>query len=338
MTEDLTKTAFTQTVNFYNENAKAYFNRTVVIDMHKSYDKFVRHLKPGAKILDAGCGSGRDSKQFLDRGYSVTAMDASIEMVKLSSAYTKLDTLHMSFEEMTFDAEFDGIWCSASLLHVPSEKLHSALKKIKRALKPNGILFISFMKGTAESYRGERFFQDMTQEKLMTILQQTGDLEILEIACEQSYEKNRDTTWIQALVKKSTAFSHSDCLFCLPNSHNTFEKIIAETELCYAIEDNFPVSKGHLLIISKQHFEHWFEAPEHVQQNIISLLNSLKNWLEKRYSPDGYNVGFNCTRYAGQTVPHLHVHIIPRYKGDCLSPEGGIRGVISHKQKYGLGL
>lgn len=129
---------------------------------------------------------------------------------------------------------------------------------------------------------------------------------------------------------------HDPCIFCWHNCHNTFGTIILETDLCYAAEDNFPVNDGHLLIIPKKHYGHWFLAPHEVQQDIVVILNKLKGWLDAKYSPDGFNVGFNCTEYGGQTVPHLHVHMIPRYKGDCLNPEGGIRGVIADKQKYRL--
>jgi diadenosine tetraphosphate (Ap4A) HIT family hydrolase len=101
-----------------------------------------------------------------------------------------------------------------------------------------------------------------------------------------------------------------------------------------AIKDQYPVSKGHLLIIPHQHTQDWFTASEEVQMDIIRALNRLKKILDNEYKPDAYNIGANCGALAGQTVMHLHLHLIPRYKGDMLNPRGGVRGVIPEKQNY----
>lgn len=125
-----------------------------------------------------------------------------------------------------------------------------------------------------------------------------------------------------------------ECIFCWKNSCHTFSEISQQSSQCYAARDNHPVTKGHTLIIPKVHIEHWFLAPKDIQSELMDLLLFQKKELDDLYSPDGYNVGFNCSIYAGQSIPHLHVHLIPRYKGDSLHPEGGVRGVIADKQKY----
>src|SRR5262249_55587864 len=110
--------------------------------------------------------------------------------------------------------------------------------------------------------------------------------------------------------------------------------VIAQFPHCYVIKDKHPVTQGHLLIIPNEHFKHWFEAPEKVHIDMMSALNQMQAWLKSEYNPDGFNIGMNCDIAAGQSIMHLHVHLIPRYKGDSEDPPGGVRGVIPSKQKY----
>ena len=100
------------------------------------------------------------------------------------------------------------------------------------------------------------------------------------------------------------------------------------------MKDQFPVSKGHILIIPYEHTETWFIASEEVRLEMMLALSELKVRLDKDYNPDGYNIGINCGEAAGQSVMHLHVHLIPRYQGDVDVPRGGVRGVIPSKQTY----
>ncbi len=112
------------------------------------------------------------------------------------------------------------------------------------------------------------------------------------------------------------------------------EKIKAENEAAYATYDGFPVSKGHMLIISKKHFSNYFEADSQTKEQLWKLIEECKEIVDKKYNPDGYNIGVNCGETAGQTVMHLHIHLIPRYKGDIGNPRGGVRGVIPNKRIY----
>ncbi|RKD31255.1 HIT family protein [Thermohalobacter berrensis] len=120
------------------------------------------------------------------------------------------------------------------------------------------------------------------------------------------------------------------CTFCNIESLN----IILENNLAFAIYDKYPVSKGHMLIITKRHIENYFQTKDEEKIAIMELLEECKRYLDKKYKPDGYNIGINCGKEAGQTIMHLHVHLIPRYKGDIDDPTGGVRGVIPSKRIY----
>ena len=119
-----------------------------------------------------------------------------------------------------------------------------------------------------------------------------------------------------------------DCVFC--------KKIetVFENENAVAFFDKFPVSKGHMLIITKCHKETFFDLSEEEKISILDLLNKCKKFLDDKYKPDGYNIGCNCGISAGQSVMHVHMHIIPRYFNDIENPRGGIRGVIPNKKDY----
>jgi len=121
----------------------------------------------------------------------------------------------------------------------------------------------------------------------------------------------------------------SDCIFCSGN----FD-LIYEDELVFAMYDTYPVSKGHVLIIPKDHIATFFDASFEMRVAIDKALFYLKVTLDKKFKPDGYNIGINNGEASGQTIFHLHVHLIPRYLGDVEDPTGGVRGVIPSKQKY----
>ena len=124
---------------------------------------------------------------------------------------------------------------------------------------------------------------------------------------------------------------NNPCLFCkfLKN-----KKISAENDLAFAIFDGFPVNPGHVLVIPKRHVANYFELTSAEVLAINGLLNKMKAEVEAKFHPDGYNIGVNVGADAGQSIFHVHVHLIPRYKGDVESPRGGVRGVIPSKRSY----
>lgn len=122
-----------------------------------------------------------------------------------------------------------------------------------------------------------------------------------------------------------------NCVFCKDFDKN---RIIYEDSTWVAIYDNYPVSKGHVLVIPKRHCETYFDLNFIELESVSVTIGIVKRLLDKKFKPDGYNIGINCGEAAGQTVKHCHIHIIPRYKGDMEDPRGGVRGVIPEKQKY----
>lgn len=120
------------------------------------------------------------------------------------------------------------------------------------------------------------------------------------------------------------------CIFCNIDKEN----ILYQDDSWFAVYDNFPVSKGHVLLIPKRHVKTYFEL-NYVELASVGLnINIIKHILDKKFKPTGYNIGINCGESAGQTVMHCHIHIIPRYDGDVSDPRGGVRGVIPEMQKY----
>lgn len=109
---------------------------------------------------------------------------------------------------------------------------------------------------------------------------------------------------------------------------------IIEDEIGFVILDGFPVSEGHCLVIPKRVYADYFESTYEEIIGLQKLVIETKSYLDQHYNPDGYNVGINCGEVSGQTVPHVHIHVIPRYAGDMENPRGGVRGVIPSKQKY----
>lgn len=123
-----------------------------------------------------------------------------------------------------------------------------------------------------------------------------------------------------------------ECLFCRWKDEK--DKIIMENKLAFVRYDEFAVSKGHMLFMTKRHIKDFFETTEEEKIAIFELIDKAKKLIDEKYNPDGYNIGMNCGQVAGQSVMHIHVHLIPRYKGDVENPRGGIRGVIPKNQNY----
>ena len=119
------------------------------------------------------------------------------------------------------------------------------------------------------------------------------------------------------------------CPFC-----NLEREKIIESKLSFAIYDGFPVNEGHALILPKRHTANYFDLSLEEQKDCIELLNRVKEIVQEKYSPAGFNVGININEAAGQTVPHVHIHLIPRYNGDVEEPRGGVRGVVPGRKEY----
>lgn len=123
----------------------------------------------------------------------------------------------------------------------------------------------------------------------------------------------------------------NNCPFCKVESER---EIIASTSLSIAFFDGYPISQGHVLIIPRRHVASFFDLAENEQLDMLMLAKRVKGIIDEMYHPDGYNIGVNVGEAAGQSVFHVHMHVIPRYKGDVPNPRGGVRGVIPSKQSY----
>lgn len=138
------------TVEYYDRNTDAFFDATIHADMSEQIDAFAGLLPAGGTVLDAGCGSGRDSLALMKKGFQVEAFDASKEMCKRATKVIGKEVLQLRFEDMVYQEQFDGIWACASLLHVKLEDLLEVIRRIFAALKEDGIFYASFKKGEGD--------------------------------------------------------------------------------------------------------------------------------------------------------------------------------------------
>ncbi len=165
-----------QTTAYYTQQAEAFVRETQSVDMSRLYERFLPHLHSGAHILDAGCGSGRDARAFLERGFRVTAFDASPAIAALAEAYLEMPVAVMRFQEIDWSRHFDAIWACASLLHVSGAELPAVMRRLAHALKPGGLLYASFKYGEGEQVRNGRHFTDLDETGLADLLRQTPEL------------------------------------------------------------------------------------------------------------------------------------------------------------------
>ena len=194
------------TIDFYNKNAQAYFESTVELDMSRLYAPFLEGLRPGAKVLDAGCGSGRDSLFFKSQGFKVTAFDASEEMVRLASQLLGQPVLHMTFEDLNLPDEYDGIWACASLLHVERTQLPAVIAELAKYLKPGGVFYMSFKYGNEEYWKDGRHFNCLDEDYLLTILQNLPELTVEGMFITTDVRPDRKVErWLNAYVTKAQA-------------------------------------------------------------------------------------------------------------------------------------
>ncbi len=188
---------------FYDQYGEIFYINTVNIMMDNLYDVFLHELPEKAKILDAGCGSGRDAYAFKNRGYEVEAMDASKKMVFLSSHLLDQKVHQLTFQEMAFEEVFDGIWACASLLHVPTTEFPVTLKNLSHALKPKGLLYASFKYGHFEGERHERYLNDFDEEKFNALACEQYGLKTIKMwKTEDQREERSGDLWLNVFLLK----------------------------------------------------------------------------------------------------------------------------------------
>lgn len=252
-------------------------------------------------VLDFGCGFGKDVELLKSKSVNIIGYDKYY-----FPKYPKI--------------KFDTIICSYVLNVLLPEEQATVLMELSQLIKPTGKVYIAVRRDLQnEGFRVHKLYQKRTYQCNVILnsksLFKNENCEIYEY---QHYNQ---------LIR----VENHDCPFCNPDSER---ELIVESATAYSIYDKFPVNEGHALIIPKRHCFDYFDLTFKEQAACAFMLNKVKEIVSDRFKPDGFNVGINVGEKAGQTVSHVHIHLIPRYDGDVEDPRGGVRGVIPDKRKY----
>jgi len=261
---------------------------------------FLRKLIKG-KVLDFGSGAGVDVKFLQQNGFEVTAYDP----------YYAPDypTEH-----------FDTILCNYVLnILLPEEQAH-VLMAVAELLKPTGRAYFTVRRDIKRAGFRTHIKHRQKVYQCNVVLPYKS---ILAAKHCEIYEYRH--------INQLPHSQNADCPFCNPTPNR---ELITESATAYAILDKYPASKGHTLIIPKQHTADYFKLPNRAKTACWLMTDRVKTLLAQRFQPDGFNVGINIGHAAGQTIPHVHIHLIPRYAGDVDNPTGGVRNVIPGKGDY----
>jgi diadenosine tetraphosphate (Ap4A) HIT family hydrolase len=254
-------------------------------------------------VLDFGCGYGKDVDLLKHKGISIEGYDK------------------FYFPDFP-KKKFDTIICFYVLNVLLPEEQTSVLMQVSQLLKPDGKAYFAVRRDIKyEGYRTHKIHQKETY-------QCNVKLNYLSIFKNDSCEIYEYQHYNQRNINAGLG-----CPFCIPTSKT---ELILESATVFSIYDIYPVNKGHALIIPKRHCDDYFDLSFKEQSACWFMLNAVKVILQQKYNPDGFNIGINIKRASGQTIPHVHIHIIPRFINDVEEPEGGVRCVIPDKQKYNI--
>ena len=252
-------------------------------------------------VLDFGCGFGKDVEILKTKSVNILGYDKHY------------------FPEYP-RTKFDTIICLYVLNVLMPEEQAMVLMELSRLVKPTGKVFIAVRRDLQfEGFRTHKLHQKKTYQCVVTL----NSKSIFKNEFCEIYEYRH----FNQLQRKE----NPTCPFCNPDAER---ELIVESATAYSVFDKFPVSNGHALIIPKRHCEDYFNLTFKEQSACTFMLNTVKQIIQKAYNPDGFNVGINIKEVAGQTIPHVHIHLIPRYEGDVGHPRGGVRGVIPNRQDY----
>lgn len=194
------------TLDYYNKNSEEYFNSTLNVDMTNTYKEFLKLVPEGGKILDLGCGSGRDSMNFIKLGYEVTAVDGSKELAKKASALLGKEVIVSTFEELELKEKFHGIWACASLLHIKREDLKTVLNNLYNNLDDNGVFYMSFKYGEKEYVDDKnRYFNCFTDESIISFINENTKYNILGLyITEDKLGRVNEVKWLNLICNKKS--------------------------------------------------------------------------------------------------------------------------------------
>ena len=191
---------------YYEENCERFIRDTVNVDMRSKYDPFLAMVAEGGHILDAGCGSGRDTRCFLEKGYQVTPFDATPALVAAATDYCGSEVLLMRFQDLAFDAQFDAVWANASLLHVPRKEMVDVVGRLVKALRSGGTLYLSFKVGEGELIERGRFFNNYDEGRLQALFGHFPQLRVQKMWRSPDLRPGREELlWVNALAAKKPA-------------------------------------------------------------------------------------------------------------------------------------
>ncbi|MEH1839507.1 MAG: bifunctional class I SAM-dependent methyltransferase/HIT family protein [Nostoc sp.] len=250
------------------------------------------------KILDFGCGFGNDVKILRQKGFDITAYDPYY------------------FPEYPQN-KFDTIICFYVLNVLFAEEQANVIMEVSHLLKPDGKAYYTVRRDIKKEGFREHYVHNKPTYQCIVKLPFTSVY----------LDENRELYKYIKYNHQRNSSNH--CIFC--NPHKSL-KLLTESATAYAIYDGYPISKGHVLVIPKRHVSNYFELPFKEQSACWFMVNKVQTILKTEFEPDGFNIGMNINRTAGQNIMHASIHIIPRYKGDTVYTKSGIRNVIPKKQ------
>lgn len=261
----------------------------------------LQHGMLKGRILDFCCGFGFDADELKRQGYDIAGYD-------------------YYYRPEYPEGKFDTILCNYVLNVLEPYAQAEVMMNVTNLLHPYGTAFFAVQRDLKEEgFRLHAIHRQYTY-------QCNVHLPFLSLECNADYELYQYNHFNKLPRKESET-----CPFCRLSRRM---EIICETATCVAFYDGYPVSPGHALIIPKRHVASYFDLTNHEREAMNVMLQYVKQKVDERYYPDGYNVSIDVNEAAGQSVFHVHMHLIPRYKGDVENPKGGVRGVIPEKQKY----
>ncbi len=191
------------TIEYYNKNAREFYAGTLFANIQAIQETFIEQLPTDALLLDFGCGSGRDTKYFMDQGFQVEAMDGSSKLCKMASEYTGIQVKQALFQDLDEVDKYDGIWACSSILHVPMAAQSSIFRKMARALKANGVIYVSYKYGVFEGNRNGRYFTDMTERTFWELVKDMTELEQEKQWVTSDVRPGReDERWLNIILRK----------------------------------------------------------------------------------------------------------------------------------------
>lgn len=191
-----------RTLEYYNNNASAFTADTQNVDFSDFQKNFLQYIPEGGRILDLGCGAGRDSKAFIDAGYKVDAVDGSAELCRIAESYIGQPVTCARFQDFEPEGMYNGIWACASLLHLSPEEIHAVLTKMAEHLYPSGCMYVSFKYGDFSGYMNGRFFQNMTEKSFGQIIQSIPNLYVAETKTTSDVRPGRESEmWLNQIIR-----------------------------------------------------------------------------------------------------------------------------------------